>query len=169
MCSRFRLDAAGKRRPDRQRCSLAVPLFIRARIMHRNITAFKAQKCKRSTKDGECTLPIPRECSVCQRPSGERGGEGGRGWRRVRNGERVRCVCSTRAIVREDYLSIVCRSLALSLSTAAATPVVQYLTSRPALFRGFCATREKRRRCARARLRTLLSFGYLTESEARLL
>lgn len=87
---------------------------------------------------------------------------------RVRNGERVRCVCSTQAIVREDYLSIVCRSLALSLSTAAATPVVQYLTSRPALFRGFCATRKERRLRSRERERDppiiLLFFGYLAES-----
>lgn len=88
----------------------------------------------------------------------------------MRNGERVRCVCSTRAIVREDYLSIVCRSFALSLSAATATPVVQYLTSRPALFRGFCATREERRLRSRERERSLppphvlLFFGYLAES-----
>lgn len=89
--------------------------------------------------------PLDTEGMLCVSAGSGRMGGGGRDRGRwVAEGEkRVRCVCSIRAIVREDYLSIVCRSLALSLSTAAATPVVQYLTSRPALFRGFCATRER--------------------------
>lgn len=86
------------------------------------------------------------ERSVCQRAVGGEGLGSGGGRRRVRNGERVRCVCSTRAIVREDYLPIVCRSLALSLSTAAQPPLSFSILHRAqALFRGFCATREERR------------------------
>lgn len=63
---------------------------------------------------------------------------GVRGWqRRVRNGERVRCICSTRAIVRQDYLSIVYYSLALSLLTTRSPPIGILSTSRQALYRVF--------------------------------
>lgn len=113
--------------------------------MHRNIRGLLRFK-NVSGEDRECILPDARERSVCQRAVGGEGLGSGGGRRRVRNGERVRCVCSTRAIVREDYLPIVCRSLALSLSTAAQPPLSFSILHRAqALFRGFCATREERR------------------------
>lgn len=81
------------------------------------------------------------------------------------------CLFHTSYCPRRLPFHCLSQSRPLSFSGSTATPVVQYLTSRPALFRGFCATREERRlhsrereRSLHPRLHTLLFFGYLAES-----
>ena len=81
------------------------------------------------------------------------------------------CLFHTSYCPRRLPFHCLSQSRPLSFSGSTATPVVQYLTSRPALFRGFCATREERRlhsrereRSLHPRLHTLLFFGYLAKS-----